>query len=95
MNKAQLVLTKYQGQFTGDNGDLVKYLYVEVEFAPNTFAKFKLNEANLRALQKYNPEMYQLMINIPEGTPLKFVELPTTPNGISSVYSSQKEANEL
>lgn len=95
MKNAQLILTKYQGQFTGDNGDLVKYLYVEVEFAPNTFAKFKLNEANLRAMQKYNPEMYQLLFNIPEGTPLTFVEVPKTPNGIGSVYSLQKEENEL
>lgn len=92
---AKLVLTKYVGQFTGDNGELVKYQYIEIEFAPNTFGKFKLNEANLRSLQKYNPDMYQLLLNIPEGTPIIFKEEARTPNGIGSVYSLQKEDNEL
>lgn len=95
MNKAKLAITKYQGQFTGDQGDLVKYQYVEIEFAPNTFGKFKLNEANLRALQKYNPDMYQLIMNLPEGSPVEFVQVAKTPNGIQSIYSSQEEENSL
>lgn len=95
MNKAKLTLTKYIGQFTGDNGDLVKYQYIEIEFAPNTFGKFKLNEANLRALAKYNPEMYQLLLNIPEGTPLVFEEVKQTPSRVSAIYSSQEEENSL
>ena len=95
MKEAKLILTKYQGQFTGDAGELVKYQYIEVEFAPNCFAKFKLNESNLRALQKYNPDMYQLLINISDGYPLDFSHISKTPNGIGAVYSSQKEENEL
>lgn len=95
MNKAQLSLTKYVGQFTGDQGDLVKYQYIEIEFAPNTFGKFKLNEANLRALAKYNPDMYQLLLNIPEGHQIIFEEVkPTTPK-LSGIYSSQEEENSL
>lgn len=95
MNKAQLSLTKYIGQFIGDNGDLVKYQYIEIEFAPNTFGKFKLNEANLRALAKYNPEMYQLLLNIPEGHPLIFEEVKQSTPKLSGIYSSQEEENSL
>lgn len=95
MKNTQLSLTKYVGSFIGDNGDTIKYQYIEIEFAPNCFAKFKLNEANLRVLQKYAPNMYQLLINVPEGTPLIFNHIPGTPNGITAIYSHQAEENEL
>lgn len=95
MKNTQLSLTKYIGSFIGDNGDTIKYQFVEIEFAPNCFAKFKLNEANLRVLQKYAPDMYQLLINVPEGTPLLFTHIPGTPNGITAIYSQQANDNEL
>lgn len=95
MKNTLLSLTKYVGSFIGDTGDTVKYQYVEIEFAPNCFAKFKLNEANLRVLQKYAPNMYQLLINVPEGSPLIFHHVPGTPNGITAIYSQQAEENEL
>lgn len=95
MKDTKLSLTKYIGSFIGDQGDQVKYQYVEIEFAPNCFSKFKLNEANLRCLQKYAPDMYQLLLNVPEGTPLIFQHIPGTPSGISAIYSSQNESNEL
>lgn len=95
MNNTKLSLTKYVGSFVGDKGDQVNYQYVEIEFAPNCFAKFKLNESNLRCLQKYSPDMYQLLVNVPDGTPIIFQHIPGTPSGISAIYSSQNESNEL
>ena len=91
MTKAVLGITKYVGQFVGDKGETVKYQYLEIEFAPNCFAKFKLNEANMRVLQKYNPDMYQLAINIPEGHTVQFKQIETTPSGIGEIYSLQEE----
>lgn len=95
MKKAVLGITKYVGQFIGDKGDTVKYQYLEIEFAPNCFTKFKLNEANLRCLEKYNPDMYQLVVNIPEGHLVQFEQIPKTTNGIGEIYSFSKEDNEL
>lgn len=90
----KLALTKYIGSFIGDKGEQVKYQYVEIEFAPNCFAKFKLNEANLRVLQKYAPNMYQLLVNIPDGQPVVFSHSGAdVKQGVSAIYSNSE--NEL
>lgn len=70
--ECNLALTKYVGQFVGDNGDKVNYEYVEIEFAPNCYARFKFNENNKRVLQKYAPEMYHLLTNIEYCYPVVF-----------------------
>lgn len=72
---ARIALTKFMDIFTGDDGKEVRFQYVEVEFAPNCFCRFKLNNSNMRVLQKYSPNMYQLLSNIPMGTPVIFEEL--------------------
>lgn len=93
--KAKLEVTKYIGSFIGDKGDQVKYQYVDIEFAPNCYSRFKLNENNMRTLQKYNPDMYQLLSNVPEGHSVIFEQIPATPSGIGEIYSFSKEENEL
>ena len=72
---ARLCLTKYIDSFVGQSGEQVNFEYVEVEFAPNCFCRFKLNSANKRALQKFAPNMFQLLSNVPCGTPVLFEEL--------------------
>jgi hypothetical protein len=95
---AKLGLTKYIDAFVGDNGERVNYEYVEIEFAPNCFAKFKLNTANKRALQKYAPNMYQLLSNIPAGVQVAFEEMPLDENPgttIGELYAAQTQDNML
>lgn len=75
MPNACLTLTKYSDFFPDrETGQKVEFQYLEIEFAPNCFAKFSLKNSNLRALQKYNPDMYQLVMNIPAGHPVAFIE---------------------
>lgn len=72
---AILTLTKYSDFFPDrETGERVEFQYLEIEFAPNCFAKFSLKNSNLRCLQKYNPDMYQLVMNIPSGHPVSFIE---------------------
>lgn len=95
---AKIGLTKYIDAFIGDNGERVNYEYVEIEFAPNCYAKFKLNNSNKRALQKYAPNMYQLLINIPAGVQVAFEEMPLDDdNGttIGELYATQEKDNVL
>lgn len=74
-HNAILTLTKYSDFFPDrETGEKVEFQYLEIEFAPNCFAKFSLKNSNLRCLQKYNPDMYQLVMNIPSGHPVQFIE---------------------
>ncbi len=99
MNKAQFSVIKYQMNFTGKDGEQVKFDYIDIEFAPNLFVRFKLTPNNTRVLMRYNPDLYQLLCNIPYGTELKFAELPlnnsNTPQGsvIRDIYTNAE--NEL
>lgn len=86
---ARLALTKFHDTFVGQDGSTVNFDYVEVEFAPNCFCRFKLNTANKRALQKYAPNMFQLLSNIPAGTPVLFEELE---NKVDVKVSSELES---
>lgn len=100
MPPATLNVTKLLNSFIGDDGNKVDYETVEIEFAPNCFAVFKFNANNQRVLQKYNPNMYQFLCNLPHGQSVEFKETRvknidgiTTPSGISGIYSKQE--NEL
>lgn len=98
MNKAQFSVIKYQMNFTGKDGEQVKFDYIDIEFAPNLFVRFKLTPNNTRVLMRYNPDLYQLLCNIPYGTELHFAELPlssNTPQGsvIKDIYTNAE--NEL
>ena len=90
----KISITKFVNSFTGQDGMPVKYEFFEIEFAPNCYATFKLNSANMRALQKYSPNMYQLACNVPLGHPIIYNESAPT-LGIDEVYSTQVEENEL
>lgn len=79
MIPSTLTLTKYFMQFTGDDGKEVKFDYVDVEFAPNLFVRFKLTPNNLHALERYNPSLNQLVQNIPYGSPMLFREASRAP----------------
>lgn len=74
MLPATITLTKYFMQFTGDDGREVKFDYIDCEFAPNLFVRFKLTPNNLHALERYNPTFNQFIQNIPYGTPTIFRE---------------------
>lgn len=74
-----LTLTKYFMQFTGDDGREIKFDYVDVEFAPNLFVRFKLTPNNLHALERYNPTFNQFIQNIPYGMPTLFREASRAP----------------
>lgn len=98
MNNAIINLTKLNNSFIDPNGQQVNYQYVEIELAPGVFAKLSLKEGNMRLMQKYSPDMYQLISNIPVGQTIVFREvMPARPDsGITNVYRMQNEAeNEL
>ena len=103
MTKTQdvnLILTKYLGQFVGDEGEKVNYEYIEIEFAPNCFSRFKFNENNKRVLQKYAPNMYQLLSNIDYGYPVQFShsrdDIEKNKGKIAEIYKdSENTENEL
>lgn len=99
MNKATLTLIKYQMRFTGDQGQEVQFDYVDFEVAPNLFSRFKLTPNNERALMRYNPDLYQLIKNIPYGHEVIFEESraeavkTTNTKSISGIYTNAE--NEL
>lgn len=95
MNKAKITFIKYQMQFTGQDGQDVKFDYVDIEFAPNLFVRFKLTPNNVRVLMRYNPDLYQLFCNIPYGLEIPFaeVELKKPETTITDIYKDQ--TNEL
>lgn len=75
MKEAVITITKLSDFFPDrETGEKVQFQYLEIEFAPNCFAKFSLKNSNLRCLQKYNPDMYQLVMNIPDGHTVPFVQ---------------------
>lgn len=96
MKDAKLVLTKLVNSFIGDQGDRVNFEFVEIEFAPNCYATFKLNNANMRALEKYAPDMYQLLSNCPVGSSMVFRrDEPAIRSDIAGIYSTASKENEL
>lgn len=96
MKDAKLVLTKLVNSFIGDQGDRVNFEFVEIEFAPNCYATFKLNNANMRALEKYAPDMYQLLSNCPVGSSMVFRrDEPAIRSDLDGIFSQDKRPNEL
>lgn len=99
MNKANITLIKYQMRFTGTEGNEVQFDYVDFEVAPNLFTRFKLTPNNERALMRYNPDLYQLIKNIPYGHEVIFqefsepVKTPEVSRSISGIYTNAE--NEL
>lgn len=99
MNKANITLIKYQMRFTGTEGNEVQFDYVDFEVAPNLFTRFKLTPNNERALMRYNPDLYQLIKNMPYGHEVIFqeysepVKTPEVSRSISGIYSQAE--NEL
>lgn len=99
MNKACLTLIKYNMRFTGDDGREIQFDYVDFEVAPNLFSRFKLTPNNERALARYNPDLYQLIKNIPYGHEIIFQEFsepvvkPSATKSISGIYTNAE--NEL
>lgn len=98
MNNAILSITKLTNSFIDSQGQQVNYTYIEIEFAPGVFSKLSLKESNLRLMQKYAPDMYQLVNNMPLGQTVVFREVqPSRSNdGISGIYRNQTDLeNEL
>lgn len=98
MKNAIISVTKLSNSFTDNQGQQVNYVYLEIEFAPGVFAKLSLKESNIRLMQKYAPDMYQLISNIPLGQTIVFREVqPSRPeDGISQIYRNQTDyENEL
>lgn len=100
MEKAIINCIKYQMRFTGDDGKEVVFDYVDFEVAPNLFTRFKLTPNNQRALQRFNPSLFQLFTNIPYGIVVPFQELELTSSQdegrkktLSGIYSTAE--NEL
>lgn len=96
MKDAKILLTKLVNSFIGDNGERVNYEFVEIEFAPNCFATFKLNSSNMRALEKYAPDMFQLLNNCPVGSSMVFRrDEPAIRSDLDGIFSQDKRPNEL
>lgn len=98
MNNAILSITKLTNSFIDSQGQQVNYTYIEVEFAPGVFTKLSLKESNLRLMQKYAPDMYQLVMNMPLGQTVVFREVQPSrsSDGISGIYRQQNDnENEL
>lgn len=98
MNNAILSITKLTNSFIDTQGQQVNYTYIEVEFAPGVFTKLSLKESNLRLMQKYAPDMYQLVTNMPLGQSVIFREVQParSDDGISQIYRNQTDIeNEL
>lgn len=89
MLPSTLTLTKYFMQFTGQDGQEVKFDYVDVEFAPNLFTRFKLTPNNARAMERYNPNLYQFLHNIPYGSPTLFREASRAPEELDKAKTIQ------
>lgn len=97
---AELLLTKLHMQFTNPEGQQVDFDYIEIEFAPNLYVKLNLTPNNCRVLQRYNPDLYQMIINVPLGSEIRFREFHeknidgVLPQGsITGIYKNQE--NEL
>lgn len=98
MKNAIISITKLTNSFIDPQGNQVNYAYLEVEFAPGVFAKLSLKDSNMRLMQKYAPDMYQLISNIPLGQSIIFREVQParSDDGISQIYRNQNEfENEL
>lgn len=98
MKNAIISVTKLSNSFVDAQGQQVSYIYLEIEFAPGVFAKLSLKECNMRLMQKYAPDMYQLVSNISLGQTIVFREVQPAraDDGISQIYRNQNEyENEL
>lgn len=98
MKNAILSITKLTNSFIDTQGQQVNYTYLEIELAPGVFSKLSLKESNLRLMQKYSPDMYQLVVNLPLGQSVVFREVQParSDEGISQIYRNQNELeNEL
>lgn len=96
MKEAVISLTKLVNSFVGQDGERVNYEFVEIEFAPNCYATFKLNSANKRALEKYAPDMYHLLTNCPVGSSMIFRrDNPAIRKDLEGIYSSNRDDNSL
>lgn len=93
MKPASIGITKLKMQFTGDNGQEVNFDYIELEVAPNLYAKINLTPSNSRVLQKYNPDFYQLIMNTGYGSEIQFTE--NRPKSLDGIYSQDSNANML
>lgn len=98
MKNACISVTKLTNSFVDNQGQQVNYVYLEIEFAPGVFAKLSLKDSNTRLMQKYAPDMFQLVTNMPLGQTIVFREVqPARPDdGISQIYRNQTDyENEL
>lgn len=101
MNKASITLTKYQDFFNDrETGQQMQYQYIELELAPNLYAKVSLKPSNLRVIEKYNPDLAQLIHNTPFGYTYTFTEedqVPEVPkggSGIGAIYSDNEYSDD-
>lgn len=96
MNKANISMIKYVMEFTGQDGNQIKFDYVDFEVAPNIFARFKLTPNNERAVMRYNPDLYQLIKNMPYGHEVIFQEYseplktPEASKTLSGIYTNSE-----
>lgn len=93
MKPANITLTKLKMSFIGDKGNDVNFDYIEIEIAPNLYAKINLTPSNLRVLQKYNPDLYQIISNTGYGNEILFTE--NRPKHLDGFYSNDTHNNEL
>ena len=98
MKNAIISVTKLSNSFVDQQGQQVNYIYLEIEFAPGVFAKLSLKESNTRLMEKYAPDMFHLISNMPLGQTIIFREVqPSRPDdGITQIYRNQTDyENEL
>lgn len=93
MKEAKIGITKLNMRFNNDKGEEVNFNYIEIEVAPNLFAKINLTPSNVRVLQKYNPDFYQLISNISLGQEVVFSEYHE--KHLDGIYSKDSNANML
>lgn len=96
MSPAVIGVSKLHMQFNNDQGQEVSFDYLELEVAPNLYAKINLTPNNIRVLQKYNPSLYQLISNISLGQQIEFKEVkPAQVKHLDGIYSQDDNANML
>lgn len=93
MKPANITLTKLKMNFIGKDGNDVDFDYIEIEVAPNLYAKINLSPSNQRVLQKYNPDLYQLIMNSGYGNEVVFTE--NRPKHLDGIYTNDANANML
>lgn len=93
MKEAKIGITKLNMRFNNEQGQEVNFDYIEIEVAPNLYAKINLTPSNVRVLQKYNPDFYQLITNIPLGSELVFAEYHE--KHLDGIYSADPNNNML